>query len=73
MSMMVCILGSNKEERAPEAEDGVNETKEEVVKCKIIARPTSLQKHEFCVFLVQEETVDQTNKQKNSFTIVFFS
>ena len=36
MSMMVCILGSNKEERAPEAEDGVNETKEEVVKCKII-------------------------------------
>ena len=30
MSMMVCILGSNKEERAPEAEDGVNETKEEV-------------------------------------------
>ena len=38
MSMMVCILGSNKEERAPEAEDGVNETKEEVAKCKTIAR-----------------------------------
>ena len=36
--MMVCILGSNKEERAPEAEDGVNETKEEVAKCKTIAR-----------------------------------
>ena len=26
--------------------------------------PTSLQKHQFCVFLVQEETVDQTDKQK---------
>ena len=60
-------------ERAPEAEDGGNEAEEEVVKCKIIAGPTSLQKHEFCVFLVQEETVDQTDKQKNSFTIVFFS
>ena len=70
----MCILGSNKGGNGlPRQRMGGNETEEEVVKSKIIAGPTSLQKHEFCVFLVQEETVDQTDKQKNSFTIVFFS
>ena len=54
MSMMVCILGSNKEERAPEAEDGVNETKEEVAKCKIIAQATSLQARVLCVSTCKE-------------------
>ena len=70
MSMMVCILGSNKEERAPEAEDGVNKTEEEVAKCKIIARPTSLLARVLCVFLRARRDCRQTDKQKivfNSF------
>ena len=71
--MMVCILGSNKEERAPEAEDGVNETEEEVAKCKTIARPTTLQKHKFCVFLRARRDCRPNRQTKNSFRIVFFS
>ena len=60
----MCILGSNKGGNGlPRQRMGGNETEEEVAKCNIIA-PTSLRKHEFCVFLVQEETVDQTDKQK---------
>ena len=62
MSMMVCILGSNKEERAPEAEDEVNETRWPSAKSSHdlqVFKSTS-----FVCFFLQEETVDQTDKQK---------
>ena len=64
MSMMVCILGSNKEERAPEAEDGVNETKEEVAY-------KSSKALVLCVSSARRDCRPD-RQTKNSFTIVSF-